>query len=113
LLAAGPLLGLVFGNGFVPAAQTLKVLAAGAIIGSAFGPNAALLNMTGHERRVTRAVSMSLVINLVVMMALAPKWGSTGAALGVLAGQIWWNLLLWVDAKQRLSIDTSIVGQVA
>ena len=108
ILAAGPLLGLVFGKGYAPAADTLRILAIGMTINSAFGPNAAVLNMTGHERRVTRAVSMSLLINVVVMALLAPWWGAPGAAIGILAGQIWWNTLLWMDARRRLSIETSV-----
>jgi O-antigen/teichoic acid export membrane protein len=110
LFAAGPLLGLVFGPGYVAAADTIGIVAVGAIIGSAFGPNAALLNMTGHERRVTRAVSMALAVNVTVIALLAPRWGSAGSAIGVLAGQCFWNVLLWMDAKRALSIETSILG---
>lgn len=110
ILAAGPLLGLVFGKGYLPAADTLRILAIGMTANSAFGPNAALLNMTGHERRVTRAVSTSLLINVGVMAFLAPRWGGPGAAMGILAGQIWWNSLLWLDARRKLSIETSIWG---
>lgn len=110
IVAAGPLLGLVFGKGYVPAADTLRILAIGMTLNSAFGPNAALLNMTGHERRVTRAVSTSLAINIGVMAILAPRWGGPGAATGILAGQIWWNSLLWLDARRKLSIETSVWG---
>jgi O-antigen/teichoic acid export membrane protein len=112
IIAAGPLLGLIFGKGYMPAADTLRILAIGMTVNSAFGPNAALLNMTGHERRVTRAVATSLLINVAVMALLAPKWGGPGAAMGILAGQIWWNSLLWLDARRRLSIETSIWGGV-
>lgn len=113
LLAPGPLLGLVFGSSYVPASDTIRVLTTGMIISSSFGPNAALLNMTGHERRVTRAVSVAVCVNVVVIALAAPRWGSLGAAIGVLAGQICWNILLWLDARRRLSLETSIAGAPA
>jgi O-antigen/teichoic acid export membrane protein len=109
LAAAGWLLGLVFGSSYVPAADTLRILIVGAIVSAAFGTNGALLNMTGHERRVTRGVSIALVVNVVLVVALAPKWGSVGSAVAILAGQCCWNVLLWVDARRRLQLETSII----
>jgi O-antigen/teichoic acid export membrane protein len=113
LFAAEPLLRLVFGESYVPAANTIRIVAFASMIGAAFGPNAAVLNMTGHERRVTRAVSIALILNVAVIALLAPRLGSLGSAIGILAGQICWNLLLWIEAKRRLSVETSIFGIVA
>lgn len=113
LFAAGPLLGFVFGSSYVPAADTIRVLTLGMIISSGFGPSAALLNMTGHERRVTRAISIAMFANITVIVLAAPRWGSLGAAMGVLAGQICWNILLWLDARRGLSLETSIGGAPA
>lgn len=107
LIAAGPLLGLVFGGSYVPAGDALRVLAVGAIISAGFGPNGALLNMTGHERRVTRAVSTALIVNVVLIALLASKWGSVGTSIGVVAGQLCWNMLLWLDARRLLRVETS------
>jgi O-antigen/teichoic acid export membrane protein len=111
LLAGGYLFGFVFGPEYAPAASTIRILAIGAIVSAAFGPNASLLNMTGHERCVTRAVSAALVVNLAVVAVLAPRLGSAGSACGVLAGQCCWNLMLWLDARRRLSLETSIAGK--
>jgi O-antigen/teichoic acid export membrane protein len=110
LVATGPLLGLVFGKDYIAAVDTVRIMAAGVIVNSAFGPNAGLLNMTGHERRVTRAVSVALVVTIALVLLLAPDWGSTGAAIGFFGGQICWNALLWIDAGKRLSLDTSVFG---
>ena len=49
LVAAEPLLRLVFGADFGPAATALQILAIGQIVNGAFGPNAALLNVTRNE----------------------------------------------------------------
>jgi O-antigen/teichoic acid export membrane protein len=109
LIAPGPLFALVFGASYAPAGDTVRVLAVGAILASIFGPNTALLNMTGQERRVTRAVTIGLIINVAIVALLAPQWGSLGTAVAVAAAQTLWNVLLWIDAKRRLSIDTSIL----
>jgi O-antigen/teichoic acid export membrane protein len=110
LLAAEPLLRLVFGAQFVPAANVLRVLALGQIVSAAFGPNAALLNMTHHERRVMRAMSVSLVVSLVTIPLGIAAWGIVGAALASVISMLCWNVMLWSDARRLLSIDTSAFG---
>ena len=110
LIAAGPILAIAFGQSFASAAGTLKILVIGQIINAAAGPNGAVLNMTGHERRVSRAVFVGLALNIVSVVFFSPSLGSVGGAIGVVASQICWNALLWADAKNRLSIDTSVLG---
>jgi O-antigen/teichoic acid export membrane protein len=110
-VAAGPLLGLVFGRDFAVAELPLRILAAGQLIGAAFGPNAPLLNMTGKERRVLRGAFIGLGVNLVLLSFLARAWGGVGAAVAIVAGQLCWNFLLWVDAKRLLGIETTLIGR--
>lgn len=110
LIVPGVLLGLVFGDQFAPAAAALRILAAGQIANAFFGPNAALLNMTHHERRVTRAMGIALVLNILGVIALTLLWGMTGAALAFVAALICWNVVAWVDSRRLLGIETSILG---
>ncbi|MGE5063790.1 MAG: polysaccharide biosynthesis C-terminal domain-containing protein, partial [Myxococcales bacterium] len=92
------------------AAAALRILAAGQIANAFFGPNAALLNMTHHERRVTRAMGIALVLNILGVIALTLLWGMTGAALAFVAALICWNVVAWVDSRRLLGIETSILG---
>jgi O-antigen/teichoic acid export membrane protein len=110
LVAPEFLLGLVFGDSFVPAATPLRVLAVGQIANAIFGPNAPLLNMTHHERRVTRAMAIALVVNIVGVVVLANVWGMLGAAVAFVLALICWNVVAWIDAKRLLGIETSILG---
>ena len=110
LVAPEFLLGLVFGDSFVPAATPLRVLAVGQIANAIFGPNAPLLNMTHHERRVTRAMAIALVVNIVGVVVLASVWGTLGAAVAFVLALICWNVVAWIDAKRLLGIETSILG---
>jgi O-antigen/teichoic acid export membrane protein len=109
LVAAGPLLTLVFGSSYAVAAVALKIIAVGQIANAAFGPNVTLLNMTGHERRVTRAMAISLAVNLVGVAAVAGRWGATGAAAAYVAALLCWNVLTWLDARRLVGVETSIL----
>ena len=107
------LLGLVFGEQFVPAATALQIFAVGQIVNAGFGPNAPLLNMTHHERRVTRAMGIALVLNIVGVLVLTQVWNMVGAAIAYVIALICWNVLAWLDARRLLGIETSIFGIVS
>jgi O-antigen/teichoic acid export membrane protein len=112
LIAPVFLLGLVFGPDYAAAANTLRILAAAQIITAAFGLNAALLNMTHHERRVTRAMLIALALNLIALPVLTVMWGSIGAAIAVASGLILWNIQTWRDGRRLLGLETSIVPKL-
>ena len=81
-------------------------LAVGQIVSAAFGPNAALLNMTHHERRVMRAMAVSLILSLAIIPLGLAAWGIVGAAVASVVSLLCWNLMLWSDARRFLAIDT-------
>jgi O-antigen/teichoic acid export membrane protein len=108
-VSAEPLLTLVFGSDYAPAATPLRVLLVGQVLNVAFGPNAPLLNMTGHERRVTRAMATGLVVNGIAIAILTPFFGTVGAAVGIVVGVLTWNVMAWLDGRRLLAVDTSVV----
>jgi O-antigen/teichoic acid export membrane protein len=108
LIAPAPLLGLAFGAGFEPAAAPLMIMVLGQIANAAFGPNIALLNMTHHEARVTRAMSIGMLLNLVTVLLFTSTWGITGAAAGYVVSLLCWNLIVTRDARRLLNIGTSV-----
>lgn len=108
IIVPGPLLRFAFGHDFGDAAQAVVILCVGQLINAAFGPNAPLLTMTGHERRVTRAMALALAATMIAVTAFGRGFGSNGAAWGVLTGIAVWNIVTWLDARRLLGIDTSI-----
>lgn len=104
------LLSLVFGPDYAPAANALRIVALGQIANAAFGPNIVLLNMTHNEARVTRAMAIGLVLNVITVLLLLQMLGLIGAALGFVVSLLSWNILTWLDGKRILSIDTSILS---
>lgn len=110
LVAGDAILGEVFGEDFHGANTVLLVLSAGTIVGSAFGPGASLLNMTGHERRVTKSLALNLILIGLLIYPLTVIWGAAGAALTTSIAYIGWNMLMWIGAKHALGIDTSLLS---
>lgn len=109
LLAGSELIRILFGEEFIGATPALLVLCLGYLLSAWFGPNAMLLNMTGHEGRVTRAMAFALAGNIAGLVVLVPWLGQIGAALAATLGLATWNGLLWWDARNILKIDTSVV----
>lgn len=110
LIAPNLLLSLVFGKAFAGAGAALRIIALGQIANAAFGPNVVLLNMTHHERRVTRAMAIGLALNVVTVLLFVEAWGIAGGAVGFVVSLLSWNVLMWIDGKRLLAIDTSIVA---
>lgn len=110
IFAAEPLLGIVFGKDFEAAAPALQILCAAWICSSALGLGAILLNMTGNERRVTRAMALALGINAIALLLLVPRWGDIGAAVATALSMLASSLLNWSDARRILGIDTSVLS---
>ena len=113
LILFGPwLIALVFGEEYRPAYPALAVLCIGQLANAAFGPTASLLVMSRQERRVTRASAISLLAAAIAVLLLVPPFGLVGAAVASSLALLIWNLLTWIDARQRLGIDTSVIGLV-
>jgi len=75
-----PLLGL-FGHEFEAGYLALAVLVFGQFVSTISGPVGNLLQMTGMERPFLRIVGAASVLNIVLNVALIPRWGIEGAAV--------------------------------
>ena len=104
------ILGFLFGDEFREANSILLVLGGGAIVGSFFGPGATLLNMTGHERLVTRSLGFSLLVFFVIAPPLVAMTDAEGAAIASSIVFIAWNAVMCFRARRVLSLDSSVIG---
>lgn len=112
VLVGPQLLANVFGAEFGSSNAPLLILSAGTLISSAFGAGATLLNMAGYERRVTRAFGLSLIVLGLLSVPFIKLWGAVGAALANSIAFILWSMLMWLDARRLLYLDTSVVPLV-
>jgi len=99
----------VFGEGYSQSALILLIISGGHLVNAFFGINVILLNMTKHEKRVTRAFLYSLIVNILLSIGLIYKFGIIGAALANALGLIVWNVLMWNDVKNLLNINSAAI----
>ncbi|WP_231384372.1 flippase [Thioalkalivibrio sp. ALE23] len=101
------LLVTIFGAEFGAAWLPLLILGLGQVVNAGFGSTGLLLNMTGHERDVTRVVAVAAGLNVVLNLALIPLFGVAGAAAATSVSLVVWNVWLWFVVRQRLGIRCS------
>jgi O-antigen/teichoic acid export membrane protein len=81
IAGASPVLsifGPAYQSGYVP----LIVLASASFIVTLSGPASGILLMTGAEKLWSRIAILSLVLRVLLMLYLAPRYGAAGAAVG-------------------------------
>ncbi|MBV8193146.1 MAG: polysaccharide biosynthesis C-terminal domain-containing protein [Alphaproteobacteria bacterium] len=78
--AAGRILGF-YGPDFVAGATSLQILTAIWLLRTSLGPQEILLNIAGHERIVTIAHAIAVILAMVFSLVLVPMVGMTGAAI--------------------------------
>lgn len=107
VLFGKPFLALALGPDYVSAYSALVVLAVGQLVYAVMGLAGVLLNMTGHERDTLRCVAIAALANVVLSLALIPRYQLVGAAVATALTLIIWSLLLRRTAWQRIQIETS------
>lgn len=108
-LAGQPVLIWLFGGEFSQAWPPLMVLSIAHVISAAIGPTGLVLNMTGHERHVTRAVAIAALLNIILNLALIPPFGAVGAAIATAISLVFWKTWLWFTARRVLGVRCSFI----
>src|ERR1700694_1325354 len=110
LLALGkPLLWLV-GPQFVTGYDIMFVAAIGLVVRSAIGPVERLLNMLGHQHICALAYALAFVMNVVLCIALVPRFGGHGAAAATSISLLFETVLLFWIVRQRLGLHVLAFG---
>lgn len=109
LLYGREILGFIFGQSYRGAFAAMAISSIGFLFSAACGANSELLNMTGHERRVTRAMAIGLTTNILTMPVFVSLFGIGGAALSLSIGTVAWNLIATRDAFKLLQVNTTLV----
>jgi O-antigen/teichoic acid export membrane protein len=115
LLALGKPLLWLFGPQFVIGYDIMFIAAVGLVVRSAIGPVERLLNMLGHQHICALAYALSFVMNVVLCVALVPRYGGQGGAAAPptsisLAFET--VLLFWI-VRQRLGLHVLAFGKRA
>jgi O-antigen/teichoic acid export membrane protein len=102
-ILAEPLLSW-FGPEFTRGVTALRVLLAGQVVASAFGPQMFLMTMTGNERSAAALLVGCAVVNVVVGWVLVRTLGVTGAAIASAASLIAWSVVMALFVWRALSL---------
>lgn len=85
ILVAGPIIGLIFGGGYVAAVEPLQILLL--LLPLAYVRNVAQGGLLAHGRQdlMLRTVAWAAATNVVLNLLLIPRWGMAGAAWATVA----------------------------
>ena len=111
LLALGKPLLWLFGPRFVIGYDIMFVAAIGLVVRSAIGPVERLLNMLGHQYICALAYALAFVMNLVLCVALVPRFGGHGAAAATSISLTFETVLLFWIVRRRLGLHVLAFGK--
>ena len=83
----------LFGEGYTAADNVLRILSVGFIINNLLGPNTATITAMGNPRFVMWATLATAILNILLNIALIPRWGMEGAAIASISAMASINLL--------------------
>jgi O-antigen/teichoic acid export membrane protein len=111
LLALGKPLLWLFGPQFVVGYDIMFIAAIGLLVRSAIGPVERLLNMLGHQMICALAYAISFVLNVVLCIALVPRFGGHGAAAATSIALAFETVLLFWIVRRRLGLHVLAFGK--
>ncbi|MBR0813837.1 flippase [Bradyrhizobium diazoefficiens] len=111
LLALGKPLLWLFGPQFTIGYDIMFVAAIGLVVRSAIGPVERLLNMLGQQKICALAYALAFVMNLVLCIALVPRYGGHGAAAATSISLTFETVLLFWIVRQRLGLHVLAFGK--
>ncbi len=111
LLALGKPLLWLFGPKFVVGYDIMFVAAIGLVVRAAVGPVERLLNMLGHQYVCALAYGLSFVLNVLLCVALVPRFGGHGAAAATSISLAFETVLLFAIVRQRLGLHVLAFGK--
>ena len=101
------ILGALYGEDFVFVADALQIMVVGQLINVVFGPAGLMLMACGFERQALLGRTLGTAISIMVTIVTVREWGAVGAAYGVTAGLLVWNV--WMMIKLREHVRTPIL----
>jgi O-antigen/teichoic acid export membrane protein len=111
LLALGKPLLWLFGPQFVVGYDIMFVAAIGLVVRSAIGPVERLLNMLGEQKICALAYALAFVMNVVLCVALVPRFGGHGAAAATSISLSFETVLLFWIVRRRLGLHVLAFGK--
>jgi len=71
-----------------------------------------MLSMTKYQKQASIFVLVGIAANCIVAVALVPRLGATGAAIGATLSLFIWRGLAWWFVVTRLGVEPSVFGKL-
>ena len=110
LLAFGKPLLWLFGPQFVLGYDIMFIATIGLVVRAAIGPVERLLNMLGHQHICAVAYALAFAMNVVLCVALVPRYGGHGAAAATSFSLTFETALLFWIVRRRLGLHVLAFG---
>lgn len=104
VLFPGAIINLLFGQDYLSAQLSLRILSIGAIFSILFVLLNSLLSMIGKSKLILTNIALMSIFNISLNIALVPRYGLIGAAIATMLSGITLNLILLVQVNYYLSI---------
>lgn len=102
------LVAIAFGESYAKISYwPIVIICLGQLSNVFFGSVGYLLSMSGYEREALKGQAVSVVVSTVACTVLVPFYGAVGAAAGVSAGILTWNILLCLMVRRHLGINSA------
>ncbi|TYC15651.1 flippase [Bizionia gelidisalsuginis] len=95
-----------FGEEYVAGKTVLRILLFAQLTNVITGPVGPIFQMTGHQKKLQKIITMSLIFNIVLSLVLVRFFKMEGVALASAAGMMLWNVLGAYYIRKRLNIRT-------
>lgn len=112
LFYGGDLIGLVYGYEYQDAFAPLIVLLSGNLIMGFFAASNVVMIMSRNEKQSAGWLSVSVVTNGLLCLLIVPSLGISGAAWAGASASVIGSAGLWLLAKRRTGIDSSVFAIV-
>lgn len=97
-----------FKAGYLP----MLIIVAGYLFNTLFGAVSFLLMLTGYHNETLKIMGSAAAINILLNIVLVYNlgWGMQGAAAATLISMIYWNVYMYIFARRKLKLDSSILS---
>ena len=92
----------IFGEEFSKASTALIILCIGQLFNAVCGPVGSILQMTGRQIIFQNILIVSFLLNIVLNLLLAPKYGITGVAISTAISLATWNIVSVLYIKKTI-----------
>jgi len=95
-----------FGEEYMEGKTVLRILLFAQLTNVITGPVGPIFQMTGHQKKLQKIITMSLIFNIVLSLVLVRFFTMEGVAVASAGGMILWNVLGAYYVRKKLDIRT-------